>query len=1501
MVFLHQQGPSRKRNSSFNPPFSQSKLPRTTTDHPPPPPPPPPRPAVNEVAGASPEEKMVSILADAGCTLLNLDCPPCLPSDVHRFRAHLHRLLSAPSNDALRSDFVAGFSYHVQSPKNLLRVLTGSDNGGLLATRSNSLVRNLLLVPSIQVDLQNILLEKLPEFFDANPQPSGASLSLKDDVARLIINHLRWLDFIVDSNSFIDKLMQVLSICPLHLKKEIIGSLPEMIGDQNYDTVVNSLEQMLQEDTAIIVPVLDSLSNLHLDDQLKDQVVTIALSCLRTIDGEHMPFLLRFLLLSATPANVRRIISHIREQLKFIGVSNHHSSQHRKLKGKCVADGIEASILNTLRLGLRFKNILCQEILKEFDSLKRPQDHKVIDLWLIMVMYMNGDSVQKSIKKIFKRKIVDDCIPLEMIDQCLHGHANLVLDYFPSFLSLCEYIFSCKEHKARTFGIHMYTCLFEEVADPYSRQEIIGALVTHVGSGVNLEVGSALETMNLLVAKHPLELIRLSSYINGILDFLEGFSMENLYKVYEVFSNLALSVRSSQDSMGSSFANELLIVVRKQVNHPDMNYKKMGLIGSLKIVSCIGDANNILSPDPSLKSNVEEALELLETCLKSCKQLALPLTLFYDEMTALLSQRNLHPAIMEWIGKNAGELESIYLLDLEDGKLPLNDSYGGLEGELWMNLDGDISPICVNILPLTSSSLQSPLLQILPANILLLSTVERSTNQGSLGGIDALLGCPLHLPSSKYFSKAVWQSLTGKQKQIVCLSLYYAANWIRELLNAFSTQVAGKFECTSQATKEDIINKLLKRLRNLVFLESLLNNHLESYPLCLPELHLHLEQPKSSNLSQLYPVGHLKKKNELKRAHDLTFPNKCEKMTDSEPSSCADRKLHQPTIVDVLNKARVMTSPEVQNDDSSSPHMNGGRTTLEDQHTCDSDEKLTLEISAATTVLELQRSKFRPLLLQCYSILAFSKKEETCCSDPMAELPLCLYLLRDLHKKLDYFKTTCNGCAASGFAGVTLEEFLLKIRPLFPSLKRHLDSAMSILEEGDHNCRGHWKDQSINAGNPNLPDCVLTVTSATTFLIKEVLHCLSEMLNLPDIQRDTTILSDLLRAFQPLEMPDSNISGMQPRPMPGSIEYLYCGAYSFLENILDSACSFSIMTASETLLTLEAALSSAQKFNSKLIGANCKFPQSGFNQDVLLNLRRRLGICAEKILKHRWDAENVENNWKSKGDRVHKVLHVYLGNSESTTNVLNELALSVLPQALVCKMDESDVHHGFACLCSATFHVWYRVLHEVNLIRFNDLVKEVGLRSKSDAGRLGKDATHDVVRGLLIKLLEPVNVVVSLVNMCRTCDKVTMHAMAVKYGGKFVDSFLKVLEFLELQFQAHQELVIQLVKELQKATRTLQTLCSEAKGLKQMSITSKIPAMKRSLERLLFRVKALLHNPSSGCAFWMGNLKHKDLAGQVVSSQAYNDEQDFSVGEDARGEDADEPPLGEPDEETEQG
>jgi Fanconi anemia group D2 protein len=118
-----------------------------------------------------------------------------------------------------------------------------------------------------------MLLEKLPEYFNTNSVDSRTTLSLEDDVARLIIDQFRWLDFVVDPNTFTDKLLQVVSICPLYLKKEIIGSLPEIIGDQSSNNaVVDSLDQMLQEDSEIIVPVLDAFSNLNLDEMMQEQV-----------------------------------------------------------------------------------------------------------------------------------------------------------------------------------------------------------------------------------------------------------------------------------------------------------------------------------------------------------------------------------------------------------------------------------------------------------------------------------------------------------------------------------------------------------------------------------------------------------------------------------------------------------------------------------------------------------------------------------------------------------------------------------------------------------------------------------------------------------------------------------------------------------------------------------------------------------------------------------------------------------------------------------------------------------------------------------------------------------------------------------------------------------------------------------------------------------------------------------------------------------------------------
>jgi len=86
---------------------------------------------------------------------------------------------------------------------------------------------------------------------------------IHDPVRRLILSQFRWLNFLVDSKSLTEKLLEVLTICPLALKKEIISFLPEVIVDADHEMVMQALEQMLQV-TLLLSTIIMSLSPVFL-------------------------------------------------------------------------------------------------------------------------------------------------------------------------------------------------------------------------------------------------------------------------------------------------------------------------------------------------------------------------------------------------------------------------------------------------------------------------------------------------------------------------------------------------------------------------------------------------------------------------------------------------------------------------------------------------------------------------------------------------------------------------------------------------------------------------------------------------------------------------------------------------------------------------------------------------------------------------------------------------------------------------------------------------------------------------------------------------------------------------------------------------------------------------------------------------------------------------------------------------------------------------------------
>ncbi|KAM0851322.1 hypothetical protein ACQ4PT_052492 [Festuca glaucescens] len=1425
MVFLQRSNP-RKRP----PPASTPPVPPAPT-----PPEPPPSASASASASApnlSAVDAAAALLAEAGCTLL---VPPHLPPSLPSPPAFVARLTRDLAAGPAAARLLAGLAAFADSPTRLRQLLLPSSPGS-----PTSLARALLSVPALQPGLLGLLLDKLPEHFDDDAL-DGAPL--QEDVGRLIIKQFRWLDLLVDADAFVAKLVEVLSVAPPRLKKEIIGSIPEIVGDRSHPDVVSALENLLQEDSQVVVAVLDTLSDLNLNAHLQEQAVTVAISCIRTIHADQMPHLLRFLLLAATSVNAGRIISQIREQLKFVGVVDPRAARSKKLKGKASATSTDGAILHALRSGLRFKNMLCEAFLKELKSVDHPKDHKVIDVWLIMLIYANGGALQKSAEKILKSKILQGYIRETLFNQCIRGNTELVKDHFMSYLSVSDYLLACKEEKAREFATYLFTALFEEFNDTFSRQELIGSLITHIGSGVSYEVSSALDIMISLTSNHSEELIPIASHITGILDYLESFHEDNLRKV----------------------------------SNPDMKYKRMGIIGALRIVSAIADANPAVSYSSSEQANCEEALGLLKMAVNSCKFVTMPLILLYDELAALFESTVLHSAITEWVGEHVAEFDTLFLADLDDGQLSEKYLCESIEGELWMNLDGNISPICVNILPLVSTSPQKSqaCLQILASQFLLLTTIERKGSEGSLGGINALLGCPLHLPSAKILDESRWGSLSELEKKTVCHSLYFAINWIRELLNAFSTQVAARVDNVSQRVRDETAVKLLKRLRNLILLESLLNTILKIYPLSLPELRYLGDYAGSASTSKF---NHGRKMEE--ESMEGPSSNKRKKSRKDKAASDklnSDEKLKQSTILDAFKRAGVIITQET-NKASSQPFPSRMMSKDVENEANNSGELGHVDLMAAPVQLDIQRFKFRTLNVSCLSLINYSEAQDSTYSYHESELPLYLYLLRDLHNKLDHlnpqskpFFSTSQAKSTSAHCQKSTGELLSKIQPLFSSLRKHLDGAISMIKDRSDSCPDNWSSFSDSAGNPHIPYVMVSKSSIATSVFKEVLGCYRKLLGISDLlnQANMSVLKELLQTFQPSEIFDDDLSEFCPPLVPSNVDYLYIGAYKMFEAIMDPVCLFSHILASDVLITMQSILNSIVALLEKSVESNGKNIHVGCSKEIIPFLRKHLALSAHKLLTSDFPSEERENGSQSKGDLIPRILQIYLRNSESTSNLLGDLASLVSYQlkvpSLKTKSTTQEISHGFPTLCSSTSYSWYRVLHEENTGNFNKMIKQA-LKTRSQSGVAEENILDEIEKS--------VKVFVSLIGTCKTYEKVALHAMAVKYGWRFIDAFLKAFNFLETQFGQHGDRIVKMIKDLQKATRIIQTICAEAKGNKRTMITSKIPGAKRSMERFVFRVKALLEHCSTEESCSIANLKHKDLHGHVVSSQVYGDVDD---------------------------
>ena len=89
---------------------------------------------------------------------------------------------------------------------------------------------------------------------------------------------------------------------------------------------------------------------------------------------------------------------------------------------------------------------------------------------------------------------------------------------------------------------------------------------------------------------------------------------------------------------------------------------------------------------------------------------------------------------------------------------------------------------------MTKEEQQGGTLLTLAPHFRLLRMLVSHLNDGEMSAIDGLLGCPLYMPSEELFAPEKFQTLPPMKQCVLLSSLFFAANWFRELINAFVTQ-----------------------------------------------------------------------------------------------------------------------------------------------------------------------------------------------------------------------------------------------------------------------------------------------------------------------------------------------------------------------------------------------------------------------------------------------------------------------------------------------------------------------------------------------------------------------------------------------------------------------------------------------------------------------------------------------------------------------------------------
>ncbi|CAN9511696.1 unnamed protein product [Ophioblennius macclurei] len=1343
-------------------------------------------------------------LRKAGVTLKTDGAPNEIAVDQVIFQKRIHQQIQkSPQYPDIVQEFITGLESYIEDTDRfrncLLPCVPQLSDGDSSSSSSfqESLLRMLLGVEMLQTSIIKTLLEKLPEFMFDSAADGGLG------VPRLIINQLKWLDRVVDTKDLASKLMELVSVAPVEVQRDIITSLPEILEDSQHNDTARELNTLLQENTQLTVPILDALSSLNLSSSLLTEVRGAVMATLAAVQLEDLPVVVNFILHSVSASDAHEVVCNLRKKLELeqcVLPLVLQASQSR-VKTKAAATNASTSaagsnqdsvvlVLDCIKSAVRFQKTISEAWIKTIESVDEAEDHRVIDLLVLFILHStNANQSRRAAERVLKAKVRTGLIQEALLQKTFRDFAQVMRGQFPSILALSQSLLRSADPCVAPFGAQMYRHSFAAF-DSYCHQEVVGSLVTHVCSGVGGEVDMALELLCGLVHEKPSEMALYAVFAKGILDYMDNLSPQQIRRLFQFLSRLAFG----QHQQGSHIQDDMHIVIRKQLSSTVPKYKRIGIIGAVMIVGSMGalrskgkeSQNEQLSEE--MLRQVTGLLELVKWSSESSPEAA---ALYYDELANLILTSSLDPQVQEMIGKSVlNDFERDFVVDLGPdlkGSFPFPP-------RVMYNLDEEETQggIAINLLPLLAADVQnkgehqnqtkkaqkhiSPL--CLSPFFRLLRLCEEKQYQGDLEEIDGLLGCPLMLTDMDVVEKI--ESLSKAEKEFLCTLLFHTINWFREVVNAF---------CSQKGTEMKM--KVMTRLQNITYLQTLLERALAGTPGFIPPVCNFDGEPTDGIV--LSSSAHVTKTKKDGTGKKRKAPSK---NSSDKNSQCEDTNETEETQQDQPEKE---TRPGVS--------LTAYRQFF---------RELDMEVLSVLQCGLLSRS-----LLD--SELHTNVREEVLLGP--AEL---VFLLEDMLRKLEFSLTASPTKRAPflkgrtdksvGFSHLqqrTSKDIAACCVQLMPALCSHLE-----------NCHNHFQTVlSQNKGVVDGPATDVQEHQSMSSCYQLLLQVLNTTLSWSGFSQpgQRSLLKKALGVLA---------GRLKEGGAELALEELAKHSFEYLLNFRSTTPSLS------TALCLSQLLSTVS--------------EKGGNSSAY---REQTASLARGFLSQSWLTASGE---RERGITFNKALHtllsIYLEQADDVLKAVEEIAGEGVTEILNASKDECSA--SWPTLNRQTFLVFYKVM-------MAELDKAV---RKIPAGKMN-DSSETQSEKLLMWNLAVRDFHV-LVNLVKVFDSRPVLNVCMKYGRLFLESFLKLgMPLLDYSFKRHKEDVQSLLKTFQLSTRQLHHMCGHSKIHQDTSLTNHVPAVKKSLELFIYRVKAMLTLNNCQEAFWMGNLKNRNLKGEEILSQ----------------------------------